>query len=487
MQICETVTARTLEALRAARDGALDADLVELRLDSLAPGEIDVAGALAGRRKPVVVTCRPEWEGGHFVGGEDERLRILGEAVRLGAEYVDVEWRADRSRLPRKDATRLVVSHHDLEGLPADLASRVWAMRSTGATVIKVAVMARRLGDCLTLRQAMGEGGPHVAIAMGEAGVVSRVLPSRFGSCWTYAGTAAPGQISAARLAREFRVRDASAATRVFAVAGSPLAHSASPAMHNAAFAAAKIDAVYVPLESKNAAELLAVSDALGVEGLSVTAPLKAALVALCETDDTARAIGAVNTLKRAGGANSWLARNFDADAFLDPLDRRGVALTARRAVVLGAGGAARAAAWALRTRGAIVAIAARDPERAEALARDLGVSAVSWPPAPGWDLLVNATPVGTWPHGDASPLDRGHGSGPIVYDLVYNPRETTLVRWAREAGAIAIGGLEMLISQAGRQCEWWTGRAIDRAVFARAAAEFLDVRFGVRDEADDV
>src|SRR5690349_21191386 len=203
--VVETVTAESMADLVARRDGADAADIVELRLDGVR--DLDVARALAGRRSPAIVTCRPTWEGGRFDGAEDERLRILAQAAALGAEYVDVEWRADRRTLPPALTSRLVLSHHDFTGVPADLADRVRAMRAEGAAAVKVAVTAERVGDCEVLRRAVAGDGKFVAIAMGAAGRVTRAWPAWTGSCWMYGGSAAPGQISTRDLIQTYRVR----------------------------------------------------------------------------------------------------------------------------------------------------------------------------------------------------------------------------------------------------------------------------------------
>jgi 3-dehydroquinate dehydratase/shikimate dehydrogenase len=487
--IVETVVGQSLAELRSARDRVTDADLVELRLDGVR--DVDVAGALAGRARPVVVTCRPVREGGRFDGTEEERLRLLGQAARLGAEFVDIEWKAGPERVPRGDRTRLVVSHHDFEGVPADLTDRVRAMHGCGGDVIKIAVTARSLRDCLTLKRAVdGDRAAHVAIAMGSAGHLTRVWPAWLGSCWTYAGSAAPGQIPARDLARVFRVKTTTASSRLYGIAGSPLHHSASPAMHNAAFAHLGLDCVYVPLETGDASEFLEVADAVGLAGASVTAPLKAALFDRVQNvDELAKRTGAVNTLRQS--PRGWLGRNLDVVGFLTPIDKRSVTLRQRRAVVLGAGGAARSAVWALKSHGARVEVSARRPEQARALARAFKVQAVAWPAPPfpslkpGWDVLVNATSVGTRPAVGESPLDRAdltQCAGKLVYDLVYNPVETTLMRWAREAGADVIGGLEMLIDQACRQFEWWTDQRAPRDVVESAARAFVG-----SDEADNL
>jgi 3-dehydroquinate dehydratase / shikimate dehydrogenase len=471
--VVETVTGPRMADLRRARDAATG-DIVELRLDGVA--DLDVAGALEGRKRPVIVTCRPEWEGGRFAGSEPDRLRHLADAIRLGAEYVDVEWKADRRDLPHGETTRIVLSHHDFVGLPADLADRVRAMRGERPYLVKIAVTATRLSDCLTLRDTLSGAAAHVAIAMGAPGELTRLCPWLFGSCWTYGGSAAPGQVAARDLINRYRVRRTSAATTIYALTGAPLGHSASPAMHNCAIAAMGLDAVYVPLETADAGEFRTVADAIGVAGASVTAPLKQALLDHdVAADELSGRIGAVNTLKL--GSQGWQGRNFDVAGFLTPLDRRSSALRGATTVVLGAGGAARAVAWALKSHGARVELAARRPEPATRLAQELRVGVSPWPPRPGWDLLVNATPVGTWPNVDESPIDRADLGGRLVYDLVYNPLETRLLKDARAAGIETIAGVEMLVAQACRQIEWWTGHDAPTAAVERGALEFLGTR----------
>ncbi|MEO7192029.1 MAG: shikimate dehydrogenase, partial [Vicinamibacterales bacterium] len=159
---------------------------------------------------------------------------------------------------------------------------------------------------------------------------------------------------------------------------------------------------------------------------------------------------------------------------FLAPLEQRGRALAGARAVVLGAGGSARTAIWALRSKGVHVAVTARRAERAQALAAEFAIESLSWPPQPGWDLLVNTTPVGTSPRVLESPIDRELVRGGCVYDLIYNPAETTLLQWARAAGADTIDGLEMLVSQAGHQFQWWTGSTAPTLTMADAARGFV-------------
>lgn len=487
--IVEVVMTPDLASMRTARDRATG-DLVELRLDGL--DRIDVSAALAGRRTPVVVTCRAAWEGGQFRGSEEERVQVLAQALAAGAEFVDIEWRAAAAAHLITPATRdrIVLSMHDFETTPTDLAARIREMRRLGTGVVKAAVRTTRLSELLPLLaigRAPADGARRsVLIGMGPAGAPSRVLPAHFGSCWTYGGPAvAPGQVTVSRLVDEFRVHHTVATTPVFAVVGRPIAHSVSPAMHNAAFATLGIDGVYVPCEAADFDDFLALAEVLPVVGASVTAPFKEAAWAVqARTGGTtphasANGRDALNTLRR-GADGVWAGINTDVDGFLAPL--ADTALEDRRVAVLGAGGAARSVVAGLRQRQARVCIHARRPAMAADLAGELGVGAGPWPPEPGsWDLLVNTTPSGTFPHVDDTPIASDLLTGGLVYDLVYNPRPTRLLREAAERGVRTIDGLEMLVEQARRQFAWWTGAMPPAEVMRRAADARLAVMAGER------
>jgi 3-dehydroquinate dehydratase / shikimate dehydrogenase len=467
--LCETVTGGSTADLVEARDASA-ADMVELRLDGLRSG-FEVAGVLNGRRRPVIVTCRPRWEGGLFDGSEEDRKAVLRQALELGAEFVDVEWRAGFDDVIRLDPSRVVVSAHDFDGVPDDLSERVRAMRATGGGTIKVAVMVSRLSDTLPLLEIAREG-PAVVIGMGDAGMVSRLLATRFGSRWTYAGRAvAPGQIPLDRMVDEFGFRRVGPDTGVYGVVSRNALHSLSPVMHNAAFAAGGVPAVYVPLCASDFADFERFSTVLGLDGASVTIPFKRdALAAARSADPMAVSVGAANTLRRRNGA--WEATNTDVEGFLAPLEAELPALKGVRAAVLGAGGAARAVVLALGSRGARVEVHARRVEQASEVARDLAAASGPWPPSDGsWDLLVNCTPLGGPDRRDESPLPGGPFGGRFVYDLTYGPGESRLLREARVAGCRTLDGLPMLVAQAERQFEWWTGRPPVSGVM-RAAAE---------------
>lgn len=478
-QICGTVTGKTMAEVRSARDAAVSAgaDIVEVRLDGV--DRPDPAAALDGRLRPVIVTCRPTWEGGAFDGSEEERHRLLVDAMTAGAEFVDVELRAATAlEIVRMRRGRgVIVSSHrfDASDGDLDLPAQFRALRSTGAEIVKLAVSVDSLAATVPLFELgasagrdQADGLGHLLIAMGPRGAHTRVLAGRLRNRWTYAGDGvAPGQMPAAQLLGDFAFRRIRPDAALYGVVGSPIAHSLSPAMHNAGFADAGFDSVYVALDAKDAGDFVTFAQAMNMRGASITAPFKVDLFKHADDcDPLARDVGAVNTLLMRDG--KWTGSNTDVDGLLHPLAER-IGLSGRRAAVLGAGGAARAAAVGLNQAGARVRICARRAEQAVTLAAALGVEVGAFPPPPGsWDVLVNTVPyVAGQKHSPVAdvPLD-----GRIVFDLTYAPAVTPLIAQARDAGIETIGGLEMLTRQAEKQFETWTGALPPAGLFKRAA-----------------
>ncbi len=474
-QLCVTVTGRTAGAIARAREAAeADADLVEVRLDTME--HPDATAALQGRRKPVIVTCRPSRAGGRFEGSDEERTRILREAHVLGAEYIDIDFEAPCEEVMTARGGRgVIVSHHDFNGSPADIPGLLAAMRRTGAEVVKLATTPHAISDLIPLLNAADARHPSVLLGMGPSGVASRILAARFRSRWTYAGEGvAPGQLSARRMLQEFRFRRIRHDAHVYAVVGRPVLQSLSCAMHNAGFAARGLNATYVPLETTDAGDFRHFASAIGLRGASVTIPLKLDVVPLLDdVSPIAREAGAVNTISVSQGR--WLGTNTDVDGFLEPLRRR-TSIKGLRAVVLGAGGAARGVALGLARSGASVAISARRADAAREARAALNVGTELWPPSPGsWDLLVNATPVGSRAL-PGMPVDLAL-DGRLVYDLIYDPPMTPLLEQARARGCTVIGGLDMLVAQAERQFEIWTGQRPPAGLFTSVAEQTLATR----------
>jgi adenylyltransferase/sulfurtransferase len=448
----------TDELLVGARDRAARADIVELRVDGIDRPDLSRLRELGGEiRKPLLLTCRSAREGGAFTGTENERLELLGRAEALGFEYVDVEIDALSAPLRHRSETKLVLSHHDFQSFPPDVDLKVARALELGADVVKIAARVSSLEEALRLARA-GEGAreagkAYVPVPLGPAGTSGRILASRLGSFFTYAPLAAakatgPGQVPLDELLDLYRFRNITERTAIYGIVGERALETLSPAIHNRLFQRLGRDAVYVPFQETDLRAFVAGAREMGVAGLSVTLPFKEAILEyLDEIDDLAARIGAVNTVVVRDF--KWKGYNTDRDGVLQPLAKLG-SLRGKRVVVLGAGGAARAAAHALVEEGASVLVLARNEARAAALAAAVGSESGSLArfSSEPWDLLVNATPVS--PSVDSIP------GASIVFDMVTVPEETSLLRKAREAGASTVTGLEMLAAQAAAQAKLW-------------------------------
>ena len=490
MKICVSIAEETTAAVLARMEESLPhADLFEVRADFVR--DLDLRSLLAARSRPILLTCRPEAEGGRWPDSDSAgRRRVLAQAVELGFDLVDVEARAGFDEVvAAKTGRGLVLSWHDFDSTPDGLDSIFERMAAVGPDVVKIAVRARSVSDLGRLlafaqRRAArsGQGGPRlVALAMGPLGVASRLLGGRFGAPFTFACAAAgrevaPGQIPARVLAGCYRVCTVSPATHVYGLLGCDVLRSLSPAIHNRAFAALGEDAMYVPLQAESLDAFLRALPALGLSGFSVTRPYKQQILSrLASIAPGAARAGSVNTVTLREGVLAGTST--DGDGVLGPLRRR-IELAGRRAVIVGAGGAARAAAFALGDAGAVVAIAARGPAQAAELAAATGATALPSLDAIGsveWDVLVNATPVGSGALPGALPVPASAlRKGAIVFDMVYEPRETPLLAAARARGCVAIDGVEMLVAQAAGQLEAWLGQAPSLEVLRQAALEAI-------------
>ncbi len=450
------------------------AELVELRVDYMRKRP-DIGRLLNGRPTPVVVTCRRRTDRGRWFGTEEQRQAVLREAIIAGAEYVDLEDDIAKS-IRRYGKTKRIVSYHNFDETPIELYDIHRRMAQCDPDIVKIVTMANSPADNVRMLELVESAQiPTVGFCMGEFGTISRILCGRAGSPFTYASFSrerelAPGQLSFAEVRNLYRFNKITKSTKVFGVIGDPIAHSKSPLIHNAAFRKTGIDAVYVPLRipADGLIASLKEFDRLGISGYSVTIPHKEAVLQFCDTmDRDTDDIGAANTLYRLN--NEWAATNTDASAALeaiqDGLKKSGgvTDLANRKVLILGAGGAARAVAFALKAKGAIVVVTNRSRERGKSLAEELGCQFTSWENRASevCDILVNCTSVGMHPNVDESPFEQTWLSDSmLVFDTIYNPEQTLLLKHARERGCATVGGMEMFIRQAGRQFELFTGVA---------------------------
>ena len=468
---------------------AAGADLVEVRLDTcakLGAPLAEVTALLGKLALPTIATARHASEGGDWPGRDDERLALYLEAQRAGAAYLDIElaqWPLFAALGVGRSAitAKLILSYHDFDGIGNDLPGRIAAMRAAGADVAKVAVRPADAADLAVLRELhQAGGGPLVAIAMGEHGLPSRLLAGVWGAAFTFArlvndGGSAPGQPTVDELLRLYRLKSQGPNTKIFGVIGSPVAHSLSPLIHNAAFAHHGLDAVYVPFRVEDAP---AFWRACGewIDGLSITIPHKQALLGLMHgIEDLAARIGAMNTVYRDRDLMP-VGANTDALAVIRCLEVQLGTLSGRRVLLLGAGGVSRAIAVAVQERGAQVVIANRTLDRAQELVAEIGGEAVTVEGAYDrpYDVLVNGTAAGMGkPDETPWPAER-HRRDSVVFDTVYHPLETRLLKDAQLAGARTVCGLDMLISQALGQYQRWTGLEAPEHLMYRAALDRL-------------
>jgi 3-dehydroquinate dehydratase/shikimate dehydrogenase len=450
------------------------AQLVELRLDYI-NGEVNLRRLLADRPSPVVITCRRQRDGGKWSGSEEQRLMLLRSAIAEGVDYVDLEDDVAAS-IPRFGKTKRIISLHDFRKTPDDLVEVHARLVSLDADVIKIATTANSSHDNWRMLDLTRNAKvPTVGICMGDIGTPSRILAGRFGAPFTFATfhherTLAPGQLSYQQMTEIYHYDRIDADTQVFGVIGDPIAHSLSPIVHNAAFRKLDINAVYVPFRvpREHLTQFLADAPALGIRGLSITIPHKEAVVKkLTAQDPTMAGIGAVNTIL-FGPDGAITGYNTDHQAGLDSLEQalsdrgRRESLAGQTALVLGAGGAAKAIGFGLRSVGAHVVVAGRTAQRAQQLADTLKCKTVDWHNRYSVqpDLLVNCTPVGMHPNVDATPYDKHHlRPSMIVFDTVYNPENTLLIKEANSQSCRVVTGVEMFVRQACLQFKLFTGQ----------------------------
>jgi len=499
-------------------------DMVELRADFLDPDEMARMASFPRRAGlPAILAIRRRSDGGHFAGTEGERVALLERAIAGGWAFVDLEEDLAAPSLDAaaaRAAVRVIRSFHDFMGVPEELVARTRRLARNASELPKAAVMPRSTRELLALLDACAElsGLEKILLGMGDWGFPTRILAGRLGSYLTYSTAgreqAAPGHVDPRSLDELYRVRSISDRTRLFCVVGNPVMHTRSPLIHNTGYRAAALDACYLPIQLDAPALFFAVADRLGIEGASVTIPHKESIIPLlAERDRFVERIGSCNTLVRlaatdaaaasgrwrgasvAGAATDvaatpgrWRGANTDAPGFLAPLlaavgDRRGrvglgltplvraseLPLSGMRALVVGAGGAARAVVAALLDAGCSVAIVNRTFERAKRLAGELGcraeelsaegLSRLAAAAGAPFDVIIQTTSAGMHPNEGEDPIPFYEFRGiEIVYDLVYAPRETRLLARAAAAGCRTIGGFEMLLEQAYLQYRLFTG-----------------------------
>lgn len=490
MRVCVPVCAKSFaEMEQACRRASEFADIIELRLDCLADSDCLGTSELipfleflnATPAGHFILTLRPSEQGGYRVLGRAEREAFWARDLKADV-LCDIE--ADLVSTSSFDWPRVIVSHHDFNGVPDDLEQIYERLAATPARIVKLAVKANDITDCIQvfhlLDRAISEQRELIAIAMGNAGIATRVLGPSRGAYLTYASledetATAPGQVNAQQLRSVYRIDQIDRETMICGLVGLPVMHSVSPHAHNAAFAAAHVNGVYLPFEVRDVETFVkrmvhprTRELDWNLRGLSITAPHKTSVMPLLDSiEPDAREIGAVNTVVVEGhGLHGY---NTDVHGLIAPLRETLGSLKDLRVAVIGAGGAARGAVWGCKLHKAHVTVFARNPDKATVLgeAFDVLVEPLATAIFKGYDVVINATP--------ASPAtaEQLAGAG-LVYDLIYNPIETEFLKEARAAGCQTLGGLKMLVAQARLQFELWIGKTPAAEVMHAAAAAAL-------------
>src|SRR5271154_4270659 len=419
-----------------------------------------------------IATCRRTANGGKFSGNVAAELEVLSKASSAGFHIVDVELesveamkKGELQKL-RETGVALIISHHDFNATK-DLEGIYKRIIPFHPDFIKIVPTAKTLSDNVTLMRFIERMEDHsniIGICMGDAGIISRVLGVRAGSAFTFAAATVgeetgPGQIAARTLIETYRIDQVDNATKVYGVAGNPIRSSLSPIMMNTAFRRETVNAVYLALQANKLSDLLKLVQEIPIQGLSVTMPLKQEIMAHLEkTDPLSAKIGACNTVLRQDG--KLYGFNTDVAGITGPIEKR-MSLRGAKALVLGAGGAARAAVFGMRDKGAEVFILNRTPETAQKLARQSGAKTIKKDALAktSFDVIINATPIGMAGIKGNQILEAKDLNTKLVFDLVYNPLETPLLRMARQKSIPIITGIEMFVQQGARQFEIFTGK----------------------------
>ncbi|KAI3669321.1 hypothetical protein L6452_40553 [Arctium lappa] len=467
------------------------ADLVELRLDCLKEfnHHRDLHTLLRRKPLPVAVVYRPKWEGGLYEGDENSRLEALLLAKDLGAEYVDFELQVaydimEEPKFNQQKSCKIIVSCFvdGVTSLKEDLSHLIIRMQSTGADIIKLVTSATDITELSRIFHLLSHCQvPLIAYSTGERGLISQLLGPKFGGVLVYGsieGNLVPGLPTLASLREAYGVEYIDSDTKVFGLISKPVSHSKGPLLHNPTFRHVGYNGVYVPMFVDDLKQFFNVYESPDFAGYSVGIPYKEAVMEFCdEIHPLAQSIGAVNTIVKRLSDGKLVGYNTDCEASItaieDALKARGLVngeaslpspLTGKQFVLVGAGGAGRALSFGAKSRGARVTVFDIDYDRAKSLA--LAVSGEARPfeqltkfqPEKG-AILANATPIGMHPSRDRIPVaEETLRDYSVVFDAVYTPRKTTLLKDAESAGAIIVSGVEMFLRQAVGQFNLFTG-----------------------------
>ncbi|ODS30880.1 MAG: hypothetical protein SCARUB_04009 [Candidatus Scalindua rubra] len=470
--ICIPITARSAEdTISEMSLASRYADIIELRIDyipEMQDAETCIEKSLKSKTKPVIVTNRPEREGGKFNGSEQNRLRLLQKAIDLRADYVDVEFDSVR-QITRQNTSKVIISYHNFKETPPNLNKIYNDICQWKPDIVKIVTYANDITDNIRIFELLKTANvPTISFCMGELGHISRILTRKFGGLLTFASLegdkeSAPGQLTASELSKIYHFKNINKETKLYGIIGNPISHSISPIIHNSSFIEKGLNSVYVPMKVLNIGAFIKKIRKIDIQGLSVTIPHKESILPyLDDIDHTAKKIGAVNTIVKQNGR--FIGYNTDCMAAVMGLEhglkKTKDTLNNKKVSIIGAGGAARAIAFGLKEKGCDITIYNRTLERAKKLSNDVKCKFERFEEICelNSDILINSTSIGMFPEVDRAPVPKNVlREGMIVFDVVYNPIETRLLQDAKERGCHTVNGLTMFINQAAEQFRLWT------------------------------
>lgn len=495
--IALVVAPNSKKELRYIKLKAECADVLELRVDYLKNFDFKSkffnSKELKNLGKPIIVTNRKKEEGGRFLGSEEKRIEILTKfRDGLNADYLDIEHSTVREKIneliKNKKNTKIIISYHNFNDTPNNLGDIYSDMGKLNPDLIKIVTTANSIPDNFRVFDmilgAGNEGRKIIAFCMGEYGQFSRILSVILGSQITYASCengkeSARGQFTIDEMCNIYRMQKINSGTKIAGLIGNPVEHSWSHIMHNASFDKLDINAVYLKFKVDKLKEFADYFKKLNVLGFSVTIPYKTqAMKCLDDINSKAEEIGAVNTIVVKN--KKWIGYNTDCDGAMAALKEK-TKLKGKNAVVLGAGGSARAVAYGLKENGAKIVILNRNTERASKIAKDFKCNYGSLDELEDfyYDILINTTSVGMHPKANECPIPPSLiRKNKIIFDIVFNPYKTRLLECAEKKGCTIIPGFEMLLNGAALQFSLWTGKDAPVDFMRKKVIEHLGQKF---------
>lgn len=477
--ICCSLTPKTAkEAIRNMEKTSKLADIIELRIDYIKDiGAKALKKILESKIKPIIVTNRKKSEKGNFKGNEKHRIKLLGEAIELNADYVDIEYGTDKKLIKKlidkKNKTKIIISYHNFKKTPNNLSDIYNKIKKLNPDVIKIVTFANSINDNFRIFELLKnkkENEKIIAFCMGEYGQISRILSLKYGSFLTYCAferkkQSAQGQLTINELLDYYNTKKINKNTGVIGLIGNPVEHSKGYIIHNTRFKKLRLNNNYVKFRVNNLKKFMKNFRKWDFKGASVTMPYKMEIIKyLDDGSNTAKKIGAVNTIVNKNG--KLIGHNTDCYGAVKAIKNK-TKIKNKKITVFGAGGAARAIIYGLKKEKGKITILNRTVSKAKKLAEEFNCNYGNLNNFKNidTDILVNATSVGMRPKINQTLIPKKFLKNMVVFDVVFNPPKTRLIKDAESNNCKVISGIEMLLYQAAKQFELWTNKKISVSV----------------------